>query len=176
MLLATLNDLMNSEHFPAAWRTTTVIPIPKAGASQSTVKGFRPITLQPVFLKVLEILLLPRISRCCPPPHPNQYGFVKGKSAELKVAAWIQAAIHDLTSSSSTSRNRGRMLAVKVDFAKAFDTVDTSVLIKQLASHGVPYHILRLLGHHWADRHSRAHHLGVRSVKRKLVMGLPQGS
>jgi hypothetical protein len=42
--------------FPKQWKTSVVLPIPKV-ANPSNVYDFRPISLQPIFSKVAEILM-----------------------------------------------------------------------------------------------------------------------
>ena len=85
-----LDMLFNSsfvhERILVTWKTSVVIPIYKGkGKSKSDPNSYRPISLIPVFCKVLERAILNRINshllnNRIPFPNSQQHGFQKGPS------------------------------------------------------------------------------------------------
>jgi len=51
-LLSTLNNIWSSANFPAAWRTSTVIPVPKPGKDTSDPSNYRQLLSQPAFARL----------------------------------------------------------------------------------------------------------------------------
>ncbi|XP_073357917.1 uncharacterized protein [Aegilops tauschii subsp. strangulata] len=97
--------------------------IPKI-QSLETVNDYRPITLLNCCLKILTKLLANRLQRVILKIiHRNQYGFLKGRSIQDCVA-WAYEFIHQCQAS-------GREIAIsKLDFAKAFDTIEQAQMME----------------------------------------------
>ncbi|XP_073358285.1 uncharacterized protein [Aegilops tauschii subsp. strangulata] len=97
--------------------------IPKI-QSPKTANDYRPITLLNCCLKILTKLLANRLQRVMLKIiHRNQYGFLKGRSIQDCVA-WAYEFIHQCQAS-------GREIAIlKLDFAKAFDTIEHAPMME----------------------------------------------
>lgn len=96
--------------------------IPKVNAPAS-VNDYRPITLLNCCLKVLTKLLANRLQKIILKLiHRNQYGFIKGRSIQ-DCLAWAFEYIHQCQAS------KREIVLLKLDFAKAFDTIDHSAML-----------------------------------------------
>lgn len=103
--------------------------IPKTGSPQ-TVNDFRPITLLNCCLKLITKILANRLQKVILSlVHKNQYGFLKGRSIQDCIA-WAFEFIHQCQAS-----NR-EIVLLKLDFAKAFDTVQHSAMIQIMKQMG----------------------------------------
>ena len=99
----------------------TLIPKPQ---SPETANDFRPITLLNCCLKLITKLLANRLQKIVLKIiHRNQYGFLKGRSIE-DCLAWAFEYIHQCQAS-------GRACCIlKLDFVKAFDTIQHEPMIE----------------------------------------------
>jgi len=60
-LLQALNNIWFAGNFPLSWRTSTVIPIPKAAKDTSDPNNYRPIALTSCLCKVVERMVNNRL-------------------------------------------------------------------------------------------------------------------
>ena len=96
--------------------------IPK-NVSPSTVNDYRPITLLNCCLKLITKLLANRLQKVILKIiHRNQYGFIRGRSIQ-DCLAWTFQYIHKCQAS------KRPIVLLKLDFAKAFDTIEHDPMI-----------------------------------------------
>lgn len=97
--------------------------IPKI-ASPATVNDFHPITLLNCCLKVITKLLANRLQKIILKIiHRNQYGFIKGRSIQ-DCLAWAFEYIFQCQASKKP------IIFLKLDFAKAFDTIEHKAMLE----------------------------------------------
>jgi len=60
-LLHVLNDIWINGSFPERWRTSTVIPVLKAGKDESDPSSYRPIALTSCICKIMEQMINDRL-------------------------------------------------------------------------------------------------------------------
>jgi hypothetical protein len=97
--------------------------IPKTNSLES-VNDYRPITLLNCCLKLITNLLADRLQRVILRlVHKNQYGFLKRRSIQDCIA-WAFEFIHQCHSS------KREIVLLKLDFAKAFDTVQHEAMLQ----------------------------------------------
>lgn len=103
--------------------------IPKKGSPEN-VNDYRPISLTSVCLKFLTKLAANRfqdhILKCI---HKNQYGFIRTRTIQDCVA-WVYEYIY------LCQLSKQPILIIKLDFAKAFDTIEHEAILKILEHKG----------------------------------------
>ena len=100
--------------------------------------------------------------------YEQQYGFQKGKSTEL--------AILDLQAKITTLENGEIRCSIFFDFAKAFDTVNHSILLGKLHYYGIRGHVLNWFTSYLSDRKQCVSVQNVQSDFITVSNRVPQGS
>ena len=157
--------------YPDQLKIAKVIPIFKKG-DKLLVSNYRPISLLSNINKIFEKLVYSRLysflemHNCI---YELQFGFRAKHST--------QHALASLTEMVKQALDEGNFACgIFVDFAKAFDTVDHSILLKKLEHYGV-----RGLANNWfksylTNRKQYVSINGVDSTLRDMKYGVPQGS
>ncbi|CAI5468990.1 unnamed protein product [Closterium sp. Yama58-4] len=128
-------SLFSSPHIsatlPPSMLSGRTVLIPKRGSS-SMVDNLRPITLMNSDYKVLALCLANRLQLALPQIiHPSQTAFIKSR----KIGDTINDTL-DIFDWSTTTKTP--LLALTVDFRKAYDLVDRAFLFRALAMVGLP--------------------------------------
>ena len=127
-----INYSITSSSFPELWKQAVINPIWKSNGSKN-INNLRPISILPFLSKIIERVVSNQLRSYlddCRLLEPNQHGFRNRHStatALLKITDDILKAIDD---SKFTS-------LVLLDFTKAFDTVNHSLLLAKLHAVGV---------------------------------------
>ncbi|PNX96059.1 ribonuclease H [Trifolium pratense] len=130
-------DVCNAvlEFFTFNWilpnfNSNTVVLIPKV-SDADTIGQFRPIAMANFKFKIISKILADRLALVLPDLISNeQRGFVQGR--QIKDCILLTSEAINMLHQKSYGGN----LAIKIDIAKAFDTIDWSFLIKVLKVFG----------------------------------------
>ena len=156
---------------PDQLKSAKVVPIFKKGEKES-LANYRPISVLPYFAKFLEKVMYDRLSSYVSKAkliHPSQYGFQQGHStfmALLDMEEKISKAID----------NNEHSIGIFIDLAKAFDTVDHSILLKKMANYGIRGLQLKWFHSYLSERTQRVLCNGSLSTSGHIAYGVPQGS
>ena len=126
------NQSLSLGIFPDTFKLAKVIPIYKSG-DRFDPTNYRPISLLPVFSKILEKIVYIRMINFitkCNLIYPEQYGFLKGRSTE-------QAILDIVTRIVDSIENKEISLGLFLDLTKAFDTVSHEILLLKLFYYGI---------------------------------------
>ena len=134
--------------------------------------NYRPISLLSNFNRIFEKILYSRVLKFFDKFQllsSDQYGFRKKHSTSM--------AIYDILESKLGDRDKGKLTcAVYLDLTKAFDTVDTTLLLKKLEHYGVRGTALNLFRSYLSNRKQCTNIRGVLSDLICIELGVPQGS
>ena len=134
------NSSLRDGYIPVVWKSADVCPLPKVPAPSLIEKHLRPISLTPVPVKCLERHVTGWILDYMDGSiDPHQFGSLQGSSA---VHALVEL-LHLWHKALDTPGNMVRV--VMLDFAKAFDRVDHTTVLKKLANLGLPNFLVRWL-------------------------------
>ena len=158
--------------FPSLWKTANVIPIPKI-SNPVMCKDYRPVSILCVLSKVLEKVVHTQVSEFLTKNkllNVLQSGFRPGHSTKttlLKVTDDIRLAIDQ----------RKLVLAVLLDFSKAFDKVHHGLLLAKLKKLGFANSAINWFYAYLSDRTQRV--LSGKDFVSEwdfIETGVPQGS
>ena len=105
--------------------------VPKNHSPES-VNDFRPISLTNTCLKFLTKILANRLQKVITTTiHDNQYGFIQGRTIQ-DCLAWAFEFIFQC------QQSKNKCIILKIDFDKAFDTLDHNAILQVLEAKGFP--------------------------------------
>ena len=157
--------------FPNIWKNGEVVPVHKKGI-RPDCENYRPLTMLNLNSKILEDIVCDSLDSHLGANnlfHPNQWGLKNGVSTE--------SLLLYLTETWKKAIDDGYKVGVLfVDFKKAFDTVDHTILKSKLSVLGVSG-----VFHEWIASylHERSQYVKVNdaiSKLRQIPIGVPQGS
>ena len=168
-------DLINCSFlagkFPKCLKRAVVLPLFKKGET-TDISNYRPISKLSPFSKIFEKCIKTRIVQYfCDFGiiNPNQFGFQSNISTQDALIYLTEKMYQNLNNFSST-------LAVYIDFSKAFDTVNRSILLAKLQKYGIRGIPLNFLVSN-LDGRTQAVRVGTSLSKFKEInIGVPQGS
>jgi hypothetical protein len=162
---------LSSGNVPADWRDAHVAPIFKKG-EQYDPANYRPVSLTSVVCKLLEHIIVSGVMKHFEDHKiltDCQYGFRKGRSCETQLLEFIE----ELT----TNLENGKQTDVLVmDFSKAFDRVNHSLLLHKLQRYGVQGTTHAWISSFLRDRRQSVVVDGSSSPFVDVRSGVPQGS
>ena len=166
-----LNLSIASGTFPDVWKTGKVSPIHKAG-NKSDRNNFRPITVLCILSKILEKHV-----------HSTFYEFlVKHCLLYLAQSGFrtlhsCETALNRLVDRWTTNMEKGLLNGViLVDLRKAFDLVDTDILLQKLSLYHCDENSISWFKSYLQGRKQLVQFKGKMSDTRSVTHGVPQGS
>ena len=172
-----LCDLINlcftSGIFPDCLKNAIIIPIYKKGIS-SDMSNYRPIALLPFISKILERCIFDRICHYASLYNllvPTQFGFRKGLSTKDAIVS-ITEKIYDAFNMGDGAFN----INIYIDFQKAFDTVDHTILLNKLFLYGITGSAHTLLKNYLSNRFQSVRIGNALSPPLQITKSVPQGS
>nr|CAH7731451.1 unnamed protein product [Callosobruchus chinensis] len=169
--LPVINCCIEAGYFPQLWKFSLIKPLPKS-KSVLTYDDLRPISLLPTLSKVFERFIYFQLfeyvtSKGILPE--MQSGFRKGYSTTSVLLNISDYIIRSLDAGLATS-------LVLLDFLKAFDTLDHSLLLAKLRYFGLDEICLKLFESYLHNRHQCVFVDNNYSDFQSVTSGVPQGS
>lgn len=157
--------------FPDSLKLSIVVPLLKK-PNLLNINNLRPISLISVFSKIIEKIMKTRLIgylNNISVLSTNQFGFTKGKCTEdalIKVTDYIY---------SNFNENK-KVTGLFIDFKKAFDTVNHSILLNKMESIGIRGVALDWFSSYLSGRRQRVRVAGCLSEALPVARGVPQGA
>jgi hypothetical protein len=155
-------------------KKAVIIPLLKDGKDPRQRESYRPVSLTPVMVKVMEKMVVSRLNHWMEENevvNPWQSGFRRGRSTEdqvIRLCQEVQDGFED--------KPHSRTLAIALDCSKAYDRVWKTKLVRRMMDENVPTALVRWLKDFLEDRKACVRYGNVRSGWRRLQEGLPQGA
>lgn len=171
-----INKSITSAVFPTAWKTAIVKPLPKI-STPLDIKDLRPISLLPCLSKVLEKVVSSQVTKYLEDHNilPDmQSGFRKGRGTNT--------ALLDVTDNILAAQDEGMgTILVLLDFSRAFDSIDISLLLAKLNYYGFDSSVVQWFNSYLSNRTQIVeikleNGEALRSAAREVNRGVPQGS
>jgi hypothetical protein len=170
-LCTIFNKSFSQGLFPDSLKVAKVIPIFKSG-DVNCLGNYRPISLLPVFSKILEKLILVRISSFF-----NKHNVLSTHQHGFRPSYSTDSALADVLDYITTALDKKFVaLALFIDVSKAFDSLNHKILLDKLEHYGVRGIALQWFFSYLSSRFQFTGLNSVRSLLRLITTGIPQGS
>ena len=170
-LTCIINKSFSTGIFPDKLKIARVRPIYK-DSDKCLVDNHRPISVLPPISKVFERAFHTRLYSFIDEMnlfYPGQYGFRSNMSTSQAIQNFLQFAYSSLD-------NDKYVFSVFLDFRKAFDCVDHTILLSKLNHYGVRGLPLDFLKSYLSDRYQFVRIGNSNSNLARITHGVPQGS
>ena len=166
-----INQSISTGIFPDKLKVAKIVPIFKKDNPHLT-GNYRPISLLPVISKVFEKVVFSQLYSYFDQNgllYKSQYGFRKGHSCEF--------AAMEVTDKIFQSLDKKKLpIALFLDFSKAFDTINHSILLNKLKHYGINGTALKWFSSYLTNRKQFVLYKGKMSKETTITTGVPQGS
>lgn len=171
VIVQIFNEMIVSGVYPEKLKIQRTIPILKKGTPKK-VENYRPIAILSVINKCFEKLIFARICQ-----HLDELSFLYQKQFGFRRGVGTLEACIDLVNKICEDISRGQLVGgIFLDLAKAFDTIDHTILLKKLHLMGLSGSSLELLRSYLQNRKQVVCIEGATSCERTVNIGVPQGS
>ena len=162
---------ITEKKYPTLYKHVLVSPIPKIHPPEDIEKDFRQISVIPVLGKVLEKVQI-SLNKSALTVTGNQHAFTQGRSTVSALINITQSWFND-TDNSPTGRNG--IHALFLDFRKAFDLVDHSILLSKLKAKNINKSLWLWIQSFLSSRTQQVKLPSTVSTIRPCPAGVPQG-
>ena len=165
------NLCVSRNEFPTGLKHARVIPIFKKGNPNET-GNYRPISILPLVSKIFERLFAAQIHRYMEFWDlfaTQQFGFRRKRNTTQAILHITERIMADLDKKKPT-------IGVFIDFSKAFDTIDHSILCSKLAHYGFSPTAVDTIRSYLSERTQVVDFGVVSSDPARITCGVPQGS
>ena len=172
MLAHLINCSQKSGIFPENGKIARVIPVYKGKGSKHSFENYRPISLLPVFSKIIERLIYNKIFEFLVRYEilfESQFGFRAGHNTMHATLDFIKT-IEDSIEAGNFA------IGIFCDLSKAFDTLNHEILLEKLEHYGIRDTALTWFKSYLDGRHQYVELNGYKSTTLPLEVGVPQGS
>lgn len=176
VITAIANKSIQTGVFPEIWKEAIVKPLPKTTCPKE-LKDLRPISILPFLSKIIEKIVCIQLSEYLHTnnilPH-KQSGFRKGRSTAT--------ALLDVVDDILTGQDLGEgSILVLLDYSRAFDTINTTVLLSKLVYYGFDSAAIKWFSSYLTGRSQRVQLTDLKGCNRLsntafVNKGVPQGS
>ena len=156
---------------PNSWKSAKVRALFKSD-NDKNCDNYRPISILPTASKILERAVHAQLYKFLKENvllHPRQYGFQHSSSTVHALLKFCDNILENMDNSKVTG-------ACYLDLKKAFDTVEHSILLKKIATHGVEEKSVGWFTSYLSNCSQRTSVGNFTSTPSYVSIGVPQGS
>lgn len=166
-----LNLSLTQGFFPDYLKVAKVVPLHKAGDA-STLNNYRPVSILPLFSKILERLMHSRLLNFINKHsilYDYQFGFRENHSTNMALTLLMDKVL--------SAMDKGEYaIGLFIDLQKAFDTVNHNILLNKLYKYGIRGTCFQWLSDYLCDRKQFVEFDNAVSDMKTITCGVPQGS
>ena len=170
-ILLIWQDSLQSGYIPQNYKNQIITPVFKKG-SKAIPANYRPISLTSHIIKIFERVIRAKLVQhlnlnklLC----KNQHGFRPGRSCLTQLLKHIDTILNNFLNGQDTD-------SIYLDFSKAFDKVDHSILLKKLYAYGIRGNVLAWIKSFLSNRVQTVVINGTHSYPTNVKSGVPQGT
>ena len=162
------NQILQSKTVSDAFKSGILTPVLKKSKDPTVLDNYRGITVTPIFGKIFESVLLPRLSETFE-KSPLQFGFTKGLSPVMSALIVSEARAEAKLNTCKP------LFLVTLDSQKAFDVVNHTILLDKLYEIGVHPALWTIVKDLYSGLTSKVKWIGDLSDKFGIHQGVRQG-
>jgi hypothetical protein len=176
VITSIVNSSLQSGNYPEIWKHAIVKPLPKT-IHPLKENDLRPVSILPCLSKIIEKAVQIQINEYLKVNNilpAKQSGFRKGMSTVT--------ALLDVVDDILAAQDKGQgSILVLLDYSRAFDTIDTALLIAKLKYYGFDKNALKWFHNYLTNRYQQVEVTptdGTKKLSTKSLVnkGVPQGS
>jgi ribonuclease HI len=133
ILLLFYNKIWTESEIPSDWQHAIILPVLKPNKSPGSPDSYRPISLTSTMCKIMEKLVTNRLQWFVEKNNllsKNQSGFRKNKSTIDQILKLQDTIMKKM-------KNKEDVLAIFIDFERAYDMLHVPTLLKKLSNMGI---------------------------------------
>lgn len=164
-------ESMRTGYIPKIYKRQIITPIHKKD-SRAVPGNYRPISLTSHLIKIFERVIRNQLVKHLEDNHlicQNQHGFRKGRCCLTQLLAHINSILENQLHNDDTD-------VIYLDYEKAFDKVDHSILLEKLKSYKIGGNLYNWISEYLSNRSQSVVIQGTNSNEAEVISGVPQGT
>ncbi|KAL5258287.1 hypothetical protein ACHWQZ_G008952 [Mnemiopsis leidyi] len=156
---------------PMTYKEQFITPVYKKG-NKTDPANYRPISLTSHIIKIFERIVRKNIVAYLEKNNmfsPKQHGFRKGRSCLTQLLQHMDYLLENFLDNSETD-------VIYLDYAKAFDKVDHSILLEKIKAYGISGKLFEWIKQFLCGRTQTVVVDGKKSIFLPVISGVPQGT
>lgn len=166
-----INDSFDSGKFPSILKTSKITPIQKKPGTE-LIDEHRPINTLPCLEKLIEKIAFSQLNY-----YVNKNNILINHQSGFRHNHSCETALNDILFEWKLAINDSKVIiAVFLDFQRAFETIDINILLLKLQKYGITNNALKWFSNYLKGR---SQYVVIRNEKSNLIqnnLGVPQGS
>ena len=167
-----MNKSLRNADIPPCWKEATITPIFKRKGNKWDSLQYRPISLTSQIMKILERIIRTYLLHFLEINDlllDSQHGFRPNRSTVSQLLDQYEQILEALT-------NKFNIDIIMLDYSKAFDKINHSILLFKLKKLGIGGKIGKWIGNFLLNRTQYVTINGEQSSKSQVISGVPQGT
>ncbi len=171
-LIVLFTSIFTYNIIPECLKTADCIPLYKGKGKKTQASSYRAIFNLTFLTKVFEKIIYHRLNKMVEPSLCDaQHGFRKRRSCETAVSCLTQSIFN------TVDKRKGKVLAIFIDFRKAFDSVNRNLLLEKMMNEfNVEPYMVKLFRNYFTDRKFKIINGNFNSKYYEINNGVPPGS